>query len=58
MVMRSARPTAAEVAARLTAVKLMIRGTNGAMPTLARELRREACETIDDVIMDLGSLKR
>lgn len=53
--MRGRRAQPADLAARLTSVKLMIRGTEDAMPSLARELRREACETIDDVIQDLGA---
>lgn len=40
---------------RLTAVKRMVAGTKDAMPTMAAELRREACETIDDVIEELSS---
>lgn len=51
-------PDPAELAAQLTAVKLMVSGMKDAMPTLAAELRREACESIDDVIRDLGSLAR
>lgn len=56
--MKRSRPTPADLAASLTAVKLLIKGMSGAMPTLAAELRREACERIDDVIDDLGSMKR
>jgi hypothetical protein len=48
--------TTADITARLTAIKLMILGTSDAMPSMARELRREACESIDDVIADLGSI--
>lgn len=55
---RARKPTLADVAARLTAVKLMIRGTADAMPSLAREMRREACESIDDIIQDLGAIRR
>ncbi|NML88740.1 hypothetical protein HHL26_06620 [Sphingobium sp. TB-6] len=56
--MKRSRPTPADLAASLTAVKLLIKGMNGAMPTLAAEMRRDACERIDDVIEDLGSMKR
>jgi hypothetical protein len=56
--MRKNRPTVADISASLTAVKLLIKGMNGAMPTLQAELRRDACERIDDIITDLGSLKR
>ncbi len=55
---RAQRPTLADIAARLTAVKLMVRGTADAMPSLAREMRREACESIDDIIQDLGAIGR
>jgi hypothetical protein len=51
------RPDLGEITARLAALKLMIRGTADAMPSLAREMRREACESIDDIIQDLGSLR-
>lgn len=56
--MRPRRPEPADIAARLTSVKLMVGGTKDAMPTLAAELRREACETIDDIIQDLGKLSK
>jgi hypothetical protein len=56
--MRRRAPAPADLAARLTSVKLMVRGTADAMPSLARELRREACETIDDIIKDLGGMGR
>ena len=46
-------PTSAEVTRRLIAIKLMVAGMKDAMPTAARELRREACESIDDLIEDL-----
>lgn len=48
----------ADITGRLTAVKLMIRGTADAMPSLAKEMRREACESIDDIIQDLGAIGR
>lgn len=56
--MRGQRPTLSDIAARLTAVKLMVRGMGDAMPSLASEMRREACETIEDVIRDLGAIGR
>lgn len=55
---RAPKPTVADIAARLMAVKLMVRGMADAMPSLAREMRREACESIDDIIQDLGALGR
>lgn len=42
-----------DVVTRLIVVKRMVAGTKDAMPTMAGELRREACETIDDIIQDL-----
>lgn len=56
--MNHRRPTPADVVASLSAVKLLIKGMNGAMPTLAAEMRREAVERIDDVIEDIGRMKR
>lgn len=56
--MKSRRPTPDEIVASVTAVKLLVRGMNGAMPTLAAEMRREACERIDDIIDDIGRMKR
>lgn len=41
-------------AQRLAAVKVMIKDSADAMPTMARELRRNACETIDDIIAELA----
>jgi len=52
------RPTPADIVASLMAVKLLIKGMSGAMPTLAAEMRREAVERIDDVIDDIGRLRR
>lgn len=46
-------PTTPEVVRRLIALKLMVAGMKDAMPTAARELRREACESIDDLIEDI-----
>lgn len=56
--MRSRRPTPDEIAASLTAVKLLIRGMEDAMPRLAAEMRRDACERLDDVITDIGRMTR
>lgn len=53
---RCRTPDPADLAARLMAVKLLVRGMQDAMPRLAAEMRREACESIDDIIRDLGSL--
>lgn len=41
-------------ARRLAAAKVMIEDLADAMPTMARELRRNACETIDEVIAELA----
>lgn len=50
---RSKKLTAAEVSARLLAVKRMVADLKDAMPRAAAEMRREACEEIDDIIGDL-----
>lgn len=50
------RVDAGSLATRLIAAKRMIAGTKDAMPTMAAELRREACETIDEVIEELRSV--
>lgn len=55
---RRSRPTADDITASLLAVKLIVRGMKDAMPTLAAEMRREACERIDDIIQDMGSFGR
>jgi hypothetical protein len=51
-------PTIADVVGRLMAVKLMVRGMGDAMPTLAAEMRREACESLDDIIHDLAPYEK
>lgn len=43
-----------EVVRRLLAVKMMIVGMKDAMPTAARDLRREASETLDEIIQEIG----
>lgn len=55
---RQRRPTPSDITASLTAVKLLVKGMNGAMPSLAAELRRDACERIDDLIDDIGRMTR
>lgn len=52
------RTTPSDIAASLLAVKILVQGMKDAMPTLQSELRRDACERIDDIITDLGSLRR
>ena len=56
--MKPDKPTIEDIATRLRAVKLIIRGLNGAMPSLAAEMRREASESIDDIIADLPAIRR
>lgn len=56
--MRNRRPAPEDITASLMAVKLLIKGLNGALPSLAAEMRREACERIDDVIEDIGRMIR
>lgn len=46
-------PSPAELVGRLIAIKLMVAGMKDAMPTTARELRREVCESLDDLIGDV-----
>lgn len=46
--------TLPEVIRRLAAIKLMVAGTKDAMPTMANELRREACESIDDLVREIS----
>lgn len=55
---RAPKPTLADISTRLRAVKLMVAGMKDAMPTLAAEMRREACESLDDIIADLPALER
>lgn len=50
---RRAKPTPPEIARRLTAIKLMVAGIADALPTAAKELRRSACEGLDDLIDDI-----
>lgn len=45
--------TPAEHARRLAGVKIMIFDLKDAMPTMAKELRRNACETLDEIIEEL-----
>ena len=51
---RQSRPTDPEIARRLAAIKLMIAGMADAMPTMAKELRREARESLDELIGELA----
>lgn len=45
-------------ARRLAEVKTMIKDSADAMPGMARELRRKACETIDEIIAELATPTR
>lgn len=51
---RDKRPSDAELVRRLTAIKVMVAGTKGALPNMRDELRREACESLDDIIGELA----
>lgn len=42
-----------QVTARLIAIKRMVANLKDAMPRAAAEMRREACEEIDDLIDEL-----
>lgn len=53
---RSRKPNTSDLVARLMAVKLIVRGMSGVMPSLADEMRREACESIEDIIEDLAKI--
>ncbi|MBB4857182.1 hypothetical protein HNO88_000489 [Novosphingobium chloroacetimidivorans] len=55
---RPKKPDPLEQAQRLAAVKIMVRDMAGAMPTMARDLRRNACETLDDIIGELTAPAR
>lgn len=50
---RRKKPDSAEIIRRLVTVKVMIASMKDAMPTAARELRREAGEALDDIIAGL-----
>jgi hypothetical protein len=41
-----------------TAVKMLVKGANGAMSKLAAGMRREACARRDDAITDIGRMTR
>lgn len=45
-------------ARRLTEVKTMIKDSADAMPSMARELRRNATETLDEIIAELATPAR
>lgn len=45
-------------ARRLTEVKTMIKDSADAMPGMARELRRNATETLDEIIAELATPAR
>lgn len=55
---RPKKPDPLDQAQRLAAVKIMVRDMGGAMPSMAKELRRSACETIDDIIEELTKAAR
>lgn len=50
---RPRKATDPELARRLAGVKIMVHDLKDAMPTMARELRRNACETLDEIIEEL-----
>ena len=55
---RRKNPDAIDQARRLSEVKMMIKDSADAMPTMARELRRNACETLDEVIAEVATPAR
>lgn len=50
---RKAKPNLAAEADKLRGVQNVLRCLDGAMPTHAKDLRREAIETIEDVIAEI-----
>jgi hypothetical protein len=46
--------TLPEVLQRLATIKMMVVATKDAMPTMASELRRETCESIDDLVTEIS----
>lgn len=50
--------TTKDIIDRLTVLKMTVRGMAGAMPTAAKEMRREAVEEIEDLIEDLARWAR
>lgn len=50
---RKAKPKDDEIVRRLVTIKVMIAGMKDALPNTAKELRREACESIDDLIEEI-----
>jgi hypothetical protein len=52
---RPKKLTVPEVSARLLALKRMVANLRDAMPRAAEEMRREACEEIDDLVVALRS---
>jgi hypothetical protein len=55
---RKRKPDPLDQARRLMAVKDMIKDAADATPSMARELRRNAIETIDDIIGELATPAR
>ena len=45
---------AADLVQRLLAIKMMAAGLKDAMPTMARELQRSICESVDDLVEDVA----
>ena len=50
---KTKRPTDGDLIRRLVDLKMMVAGLKDAMPTLAAQIRREACEEIEDLSGDL-----
>lgn len=55
---RPRKPDPLDQARRLTEVKTMIRDSADATPNMAHELRRNAVETLDEIIRELATPAR
>jgi hypothetical protein len=47
------KPSVPAITARLIQIKRMVASTKDALPRTAAELRREACEELDELIGDI-----
>lgn len=50
---RKAKITDDELVRRLVTIKVMIAGMKDALPKTAKELRRESCESLNELIEDI-----
>lgn len=53
------QPTPADLTASLVILKLLVRGMDGALgASLTAQLRHEACERLDRLIIEVGGMAR